>query len=63
MARNRVKSEQAEALDQALRALFLSLQARALPDSLRTDRPDSLLAQLWDSLSEKEGPEEPDDRT
>lgn len=63
MARDRVKSAKPEALDQALRELFLSLQARALPDSLRVDRPGSLLDQLSDGPRKRPEPAEPNGRT
>jgi hypothetical protein len=46
MARDRVRKDEAEALDQALRSLFQSLQAKALPESLRPDSPSNLLDQL-----------------
>lgn len=46
MARDRVRKDDVEALDQALRSLFQNLQGRALPDSLRPDNPANLLDQL-----------------
>jgi hypothetical protein len=55
MARNRVNSEEIEALDQALRSLFLGLQTRALPDSLRTNGLDELLDQLCGVRAETPG--------
>ena len=46
MARDHLKAEKLEALDVALRSLFRGLEARALPDSLRSGRPRNLLDQL-----------------
>lgn len=46
MARDHLKTEKLEALDVALRSLFRGLEARALPDSLRSDSPRNLLDQL-----------------
>jgi hypothetical protein len=46
MARDHLKAEKLEALDVALRSLFRGLEARALPDSLRSDSSFNLLDQL-----------------
>jgi hypothetical protein len=46
MARDHLKAEKLEALDVALRSLFRGLEARALPDSLRSDSARNLLDQL-----------------
>lgn len=47
MAHDRVKAEQVEALDQALRNLFQNLEAQAPPDSLRPGSPTNLFDQLF----------------
>lgn len=52
MARDRVRAEEIEALDLALRSLFRVLEAQALPDSLRPDSPCNLLDQLRDAAPE-----------
>jgi hypothetical protein len=46
MARDSMKKDEIEALDQALRGLFRNLQARALPDVLRPGDPSNLLDAL-----------------
>lgn len=46
MARDPMRAKKVEALDHALRSMFRSLEARALPDDLRADRPCNLIDQM-----------------
>lgn len=53
MARDHLKAEKLEALDVALRGLFRGLEARALPDSLRSGGSCNLLDGLRDAARER----------
>ena len=46
MSADPARKTDVQALDRALRDLFRNLEARALPDALRSDSPSNLLDQL-----------------